>query len=358
MRDDTQAPGISVLMPTYNAERYVGEAIDSVLLQTLDDFELIVVDDSSTDGTANLLARVQDPRLRVLTNPVNLGLAKSLNQALAVARGRYIARIDHDDLCLPTRLAKQKELLDARTDVVLVASAMTQMVNGQLRPSSAPIEPDSVVFGCLLYFLNPVGHSTMMFRAEAVQHLGVYMDESLECADDYDFTHRMARLGQIALLPERLVVYRLHSLSMTSTRREEMGTKTQAVLQRIYEPLLGADAHCAAALIARHLIAGSPIRDADVLRQVGTVFDQLLDALLVRFPLNPDQQARLIQHAAALWWRLLQTSMRAGAAVVAIQQQKAFRRSGSARPPLHRLARSILRGVLPARPAFALKAAE
>ncbi len=134
MIDDTRAPGISVLMPAYNAEQYVGEAIDSVLLQTLGDFELIVVDDSSTDGTANLLARVQDPRLRVLTNSANLGIAKSLNRAVAMARGRYIARIDHDDLCLPTRLAQQKELLDARADVVLVASAMTQMVNGRLRP--------------------------------------------------------------------------------------------------------------------------------------------------------------------------------------------------------------------------------
>src|SRR5258708_3960241 len=104
-------PRISVLMPAYNAERFIRGSVNSVLAQTFKDFELIVVEDGSQDRTSSILATIRDDRLRVIHNERNLGIVESLNRAMATARGAYIARADADDFCLPTRFEKQYKFL-------------------------------------------------------------------------------------------------------------------------------------------------------------------------------------------------------------------------------------------------------
>src|SRR5712664_3536185 len=115
---------LSVLMPAYNAERFIESTVKSVLGQTFENFEFLVVDDCSIDSTAQILSNIKDPRVRVLRNEKNLGIVGSLNRAALEARGHYIARIDADDLCFPTRFAKQIHFLDRNPDIRLLGTAV------------------------------------------------------------------------------------------------------------------------------------------------------------------------------------------------------------------------------------------
>ena len=115
-------PIVTVLMSVYNGERYLNEAIDSILAQTFTDFEFLIIDDASTDSTPKILHSYDDPRIRIVTNEENLGLTKSLNKGLALAQGEYIARMDADDISLPERLMMQLNFLIDNKTVPLVGS--------------------------------------------------------------------------------------------------------------------------------------------------------------------------------------------------------------------------------------------
>src|SRR5579862_3641768 len=128
----TAAPQISVLLPVYNGERFILRSVQSVLAQTFDDFELIVVDDGSHDATNKILSEIKDDRIRIINNPRNIGIVGSLNKAMNEARGRYIARMDADDIALPTRFAKQKQFLDLNSEVVVVGTAMSVLEKGRV----------------------------------------------------------------------------------------------------------------------------------------------------------------------------------------------------------------------------------
>ena len=166
-------------MPVYNGERYLRQAVASVLAQTFEAFELIVIDDASVDRTPEILASFADSRIRVLRNVQNLGIVGSLNRGMSAARGRYIARMDADDLCLPTRFVRQMDFLERHPDIVLVGTNFFSLSNGHVQKHSGLIDPDSRLLRCLFYFGNPVAHPTMMFRSEIVPALGQYLNPAL-----------------------------------------------------------------------------------------------------------------------------------------------------------------------------------
>ena len=340
------APCISVLMPAYNAERHVLQSVQSVLAQTFEDFELLVVDDGSTDRTAEILASIQDRRLRVLRNEPNCGIVGTLNRAMAQARGRYIARIDSDDFCLPTRFAKQARFLDEHPEILLVGTGTFILEHGQMRHDRYRTEADPALVRWRCLVSNPVGHPTMMFRASAVAALGTYLREEFKYAEDFDFTHRLLRLGDVAVLPENLTIYRLHGLNLTRTRRDEMVAKAGAVLARAYAALLGEDCAAEAALAAEHLMAGTPVRSLAVLERLGTLLDRLVTAFLNTQALTEHQRAQVAAHAGALWWGAVQASLRAGVLRPAALGHSRFRLHRESRPPLHRLARSLASGLV------------
>jgi glycosyltransferase involved in cell wall biosynthesis len=125
-------PVISVLMPAYNTERFILRNLQSLLAQTFEDFELLVVDDGSTDRTMELVTALPDRRIRYFRNQQNLGIVGSLNRGFALARGTFIARIDADDLCHPTRFERQLKLLTAEPEVVLCATEMSVLRQGRI----------------------------------------------------------------------------------------------------------------------------------------------------------------------------------------------------------------------------------
>lgn len=210
----SRAPKISVLLPVHNGEAYLRPAIESVLGQTLADFELLVIDDGSTDRTAAVVEAFDDPRIRLLRNPANLRLIATLNRGLDAARGEYVARMDADDICLPGRLQAQAAFLDAQRAVGVVGSAV------QL------IDADGALDGIMrfperhgrirwsLFYQSPLAHPAVMMRKALVAGIGGYNPQALHC-EDYELWWRASRLTQLANLPQPLLQLRKHAGNIT-----------------------------------------------------------------------------------------------------------------------------------------------
>ena len=206
-------PKVTVLLPVYNGAAYITAAIQSVLDQTMDDFELLVVDDCSSDDSTAIVAGFGDPRIRVLRNEQNLGQIGSLNRGLTEARAPYVARLDQDDRCRPERLERQAAVLDAEPRVGLVGTLM-DIVDDEDRPISRTRgrldDYVDFIFAAVTNQL-PLGHPSVMFRRDAVLALGGY-DGSVALAEDQDLWRRLALAGYEArLLQEPLLVYRVHT---------------------------------------------------------------------------------------------------------------------------------------------------
>ena len=223
----TPMPLVSVLLAAHDDSRFLGEAVLSVLRQTVDDLELIVVDDASTDATPALLAAVQDPRLVVLTNDEQAGLASSLNRALAQACGRYVARLDADDLALPERLERQLERLGTRDQPAVVGSAVLD-VNAAGRPGTLHRNPSGATgVRWLALFGSPFFHPTVLVDRERVDRAQLRYDPSYLESEDYELWARLLSAGIGANLSEPLVLKRVHA-GQASLRRGAL----QASFQR------------------------------------------------------------------------------------------------------------------------------
>ena len=215
----TSSPAISVVMAVKNGGHLLAGSVESILNQTFPDFELIIINDGSTDDTLETLAKFNDPRIQVVTQE-NQGLAKSLNRGIALSKGRFIARQDHDDLSMPTRLEKQIRYFDAHPDCGLLGTASE--IWSEHGPSGRYHDHpcDSGVLAFELLFNNPFVHTSWMFRKEVVSMVGVYTtDLARQPPEDYEYVSRIVRQFDVANLPERLVVYREMQNSMSSLIR-------------------------------------------------------------------------------------------------------------------------------------------
>ena len=337
---------ISVLMPAYNAEQYILQSVQSVLGQTREDFELIVVDDASTDRTLDILSGIRDHRLRIIENATNLGVVASGNRAMASAAGRYVARVDADDYCFPTRFAKQLAFLDNHPDTMIVGTEMSVLKRGTIHFNRQRAHPDPQIVRWMLHLSNPVGNPSTMFRADIVDKLGEYLREPFQYAEDFDFSHRVLRLGDISVLPEHLVIYRQHASNLTLTRRSGMIARTTAVLRNVYADLLGPDQDDGAALVARHLVAGEVVETAGDFERLGTVLNALVDRFGEVYRLNGEQRHSVIQYAGKLWWQMIQQTLRAGRFADVVRHHGYYRWSRETRPAAVRLGRSSASGLL------------
>ena len=233
------SPLISVILPVRDLRRYIAQAVDSILGQTLGDFELLAVDDGSTDGTSEILAQYakQDPRVRVLAGPAN-GIARAMNMAVGASRGRLIARMDGDDISMPTRFEKQVRFLNENPQYVLVGAHCT-LIDPEGRPiCEKPGMPDSheQIDALLLEMKWPLVHPAVMIRADAIAKIGGY-DEHYRTVEDHDLFLRLAEVGRLANLSEVLLLYRQHFKSAMHTtveaqRRTLIEIVTQACARR------------------------------------------------------------------------------------------------------------------------------
>lgn len=297
--DDQPTPQVTVLMAVFNGARHLRQAIDSVLSQTYRDFELLIVDDASTDDTREIVRSYADPRLRLVCAPVNQGLPGALNRGLHLARGTYVARLDHDDVALPGRLARQVVLLDRCPEVVVVGS-WVHTIDEAGRPRGAQRYPLCPTLPRLLFqhaLLRPcLAHPATMVRTAALRAVGGY-DERYAIAQDYDLWLRLARLGRLRNLPEVLTLYREHRRSL-SRRRRQLRMEVAAILDCHLARLLPALGTGSRRQLGRLLQGTRPDGDQS---QVPEVLAALLGALRQTSPGSPSRTlARLHDRALLL----------------------------------------------------------
>lgn len=205
-------------MGVHNDEEYLRDAIDSILSQSFEDFEFLVVDDASTDASTEIIQSYDDPRLRLLSNEDNKGLTRSLNEALEVARGTYIARQDADDRSHPDRLRRQVESMETHPDVAVLGTGVEiidtegNRINRR-RVLTTPSLED-------LQLKNHVIHGSVLMRRDAVEDVGGY-DELFRYSQDYDLWLRLAKTYKIRNLRDPLYSLRLHDESVYFARKEQ-----------------------------------------------------------------------------------------------------------------------------------------
>lgn len=201
-------PKISVVMAVYNGMPYVKEAVRSILTQSYKNFEFIIVNDASTDSTLKYLKNLKDTRIKIINNPKNLGLAVSLNKALEVAGGQYIARMDADDISLPKRFEKQVEYLEHNPQVSL-CGCWVDLIDkkGKIIGEKKYPLSDSELKKALKWY-QPIVHPTFMARANFYKSLGGY-DEHFDYAEDYELLIRAMKKYKLANIPNKLLYWRL-----------------------------------------------------------------------------------------------------------------------------------------------------
>ena len=223
-------PSITVLMSVFNSARWLSEAIESVLNQTFRDFEFIIVDDGSTDNSCKIIKQYQslDPRIIIISKP-NTGLADSLNQGIMKARGKWIARLDADDICEITRLEKQLERARANSKLVFIGTGMTIIneVGAKLRIHRYPSEHKMLLRNLITARKFPA-HSSAFYLKHSVQALGGYRLR-IKRSEDHDLWLRLSEVGEITSINEPLVQLRFHSAQIS----HDEGGKSQLFDSRI-----------------------------------------------------------------------------------------------------------------------------
>ncbi|CUA93376.1 glycosyltransferase family 2 protein [Pannonibacter indicus] len=201
-------PRVSVVLPVYNGANLVRDAIKSVLDQSMTDFEIIVLDDGSTDETWEIIKSYSDPRVKAFRHS-NIGLPATLNKGIALAEAPYIARMDHDDLMLPSRLEKQFNFLENNPGVAMVGT-WAHIYEGSFPSDRYHRHPySSAAIKLHLLFDNPFVHSSVMIRKEVLNDLGCYTEDSGRLPpEDYELWSRIAKKYEVANIPEVLTIYR------------------------------------------------------------------------------------------------------------------------------------------------------
>lgn len=216
-------PKISVIMPAYNAEKYIAEAINSILGQTFEDFEFIILNDCSKDRTEEIILSYTDPRIVYVKNEENMGVARTLNKGLELAKGEYIARMDADDISLPERFAKQVAFLEKNDDIAVLSTNLNCFnENGILSDGWTVSEPEQMKVDML--FSCGLAHPSVMMRANVIQNLGGY-NPDFNGLEDYELWCRVLEHHKITTLPDVLLQYRIHGNQVTknpSPRHREL----------------------------------------------------------------------------------------------------------------------------------------
>ena len=228
----SKAPVISVVLPVYNGANYLAESIESILGQTFTDFELILIDDASTDHSLEVAASYRDRRLIIIRNEENLGLIGTLNKGLGMARGEFIARMDQDDIAFPERFSRQVNFLRRHHDVGLCGSHVIAFDHEGERYWRYPERDDDI--RCRLLFSATFAHPSVMYRRTLITQNDICYDERFPHAEDYAFWIQCMPHCKMANIGEPLLRYRLHESNTASV----FGPQRRVSVDRIYRELL------------------------------------------------------------------------------------------------------------------------
>jgi glycosyltransferase involved in cell wall biosynthesis len=215
----------------YNAEAYLSKAIQSVLSQTFDAFELLIVDDGSTDRSSEIANSFADPRIRIIRNENNKGQAFAQNQGVKAAQGEYVAILGADDEALPDRLATEVYYLDAHDDICMVGTAYYLMDSWGRLIGHVHVVTEPIVVRWRLLFGNPIGAPTVMIRREVFEKVGGF-DETIICSEDMEMWGRVCAYGKIGQIDQPLTKYRVHQSSLSRRQSPVLKMHWQTKISR------------------------------------------------------------------------------------------------------------------------------
>jgi len=310
-------PTVSVIIPAYNGAELIGETLHSLAAQTLTDWEAIVVDDVSSDTTREVVAAWPDRRVRLICNEQNSGPVRTRNRAAAEARGRYVAGLDQDDLCLPDRFARQVAFLDAHAEVALLATAADFLCDGVVSASSyAPVTTPALL-AWLTRIENPIVWSTVMVRADVTRTLAPFTRPEILYAEDFDLYHRVQSLGRIARLDEPLLHYRQHPGGASKRFTDTMRASAMRVLAEAHRPLLGDRADAIARLLVLHNMGGEPVPDRATLFTLGEAIGAIQARFLRDHAVGAEDRKLIRWETAQRWGRIGRAALRSGTLTLA-----------------------------------------
>lgn len=288
-----KAPQVSVLMTVYNTERYVHSAIESILNQSFKDFELVIVDDKSSDHSREIIESFRDKRIRVIWNSVKWGVAYARNLGLEAARGDYAAVLDSDDVAHPDRLRIQSEFLDQNPEVCLVGSAF-ELINEHGQVTGVQRVPtDALTVRWKLLFGNVFGHSTVIYRLKEARAVGGYA-RNLFNAEDFDLWVRLAGRGSICNMDNPVVQYRVHNQNLTNTL--DATARQQSALEIVTRAIQLLTGKVVSREVVRTLFRdlAEPAADKATLHSACNIVETCVDSLAASLELKSPQHDQLI----------------------------------------------------------------
>lgn len=304
-------PEISVLLPVYNCARFLAEAVESVLSQTWRDFECIIIDDGSTDGGQEIARRYRDPRIVFVQNPENIGVARTLNKGLALARGSYVARMDADDVSRRDRLFFQRRFLEENPAAGVCGSRVRAVrENGRAYELRFPEDPKTIE--AYILFNNPLAHPAVMWRAEMFKWHGLRYDESFAAAQDYELWSRCVKYFPVYNLSKTLLDWRLHEKGLTHRCFDKSNSAAMAVQRRELEAL-GIRPSAEELLLHRRIGNSCGVKTPEDLRQSGR---WILNLVAQNDKVNRFDRQGMLKAASCVWFRLCANSSHLGSTSV------------------------------------------
>ena len=240
---------ISIIMSVFNSEKYLKEAIDSILKQTFRDFEFIIIDDGSSDSSVTIIKSYEDIRIKFIENNVNIGLAASLNKGIEMATGKYIARMDSDDVAVPERLEQQYKYMEAHPEIICYGSWARYF--GDDLPMALRIKHRLHLFDTFrvptkhediqasLLFWIPFVHPSVMFNAGLLRHNNITYNSSLRRAQDYELWSRLCFIGKCANTSKVLLNYRISTTNAGARAHDDQLSVRKAVVNEIIRKIIG-----------------------------------------------------------------------------------------------------------------------
>lgn len=229
-------PAISIIMPVYNGGKYLIEAVDSILNQTFSDFELIIIEDASSDLSYSILKKYKDSRIILIRNNENLGITKSLNRGLNKAKGKYIARMDADDVSLPNRLKRQFEVLEENPNIGVVGTFAKSIDENGIELNLMNLPKDDIDIKSCLFWGNQIIHPSVMIRKEVLISNNIKYDETFNSSQDYKLWIDLMDKTSFHNLPEMHLKYRILESGITKQTNKNVLHKTNT-LKKIYNTI-------------------------------------------------------------------------------------------------------------------------
>jgi len=286
-------PRITVLMPVYNGEKYIGEAIESILNQTFANYEFVIIDDCSTDKSKKNIQTYHDPRINFISNNENLGLINTLNIGLALAQGEYIARMDQDDISLPQRLEKQLAFLDNHPEIGVCGTGFKTINQKGASTAVTQFPNQSSLLNWQLHFFCPLVHPTVMMKTSLVKKVGGY-NKNATYYEDYDLWVRLCSITQLTNLDDILFCLRKHKENTSQTHLSEQTNNSIKICWELISKTLNKDVSVD---IVRQLYLND-YADVNAAIQISNLIRKLYDSFINRNKLT-SQEIILIRNDVA-----------------------------------------------------------